>query len=950
MTTSTYSPHVNICLLFLMLSFVVNSADIIKGDSSDDTTSFNHPIKACCLGAAGRFYVGAQQPGAKDFALAGMVRESNKFFPLAPEKVNLNEQADQINPLHDAAISLMTMLYGSEANGLIDTTIDRAVIVQESAPSIAYIVETSTDSKNIRVLSNDSIKDATGTQVTSHIINISANNDQVIFAAVNDQNEKQFGKGNSGIALLGRHVIQEKKDDQTISIARLIQFDAELAESTEVITRAAKLNNETACLKIGADTKIDIVNNEIDMHWSNGTTSFYAGLNVCAQGEQQAGARAVAVGYLISGKLIFKPIAPDEAFDGSNNIIGGRGCNTAISIHQVRSILTTTVLNYLVVLGGYTSTGNTRRTVYALPLVKNIKNILTHGTLAKKGSPPLNTYFEAQPHQLADRGFIIQAQKPGDLYTADDIEVQVGHGPLEAGDISQIFAFNDAVYAVVTNPDTNPGGRTHHGGIFHSQAIFDDVGRIKEWTSWKRVGGNFYDCIQYAHIDKQTGLVTTICGQTPDTATVVKRTKWDTGDNQGLKPLVTWLNNVFTQDSSGIRGITEMRYPATENNAADFLVATGTNRVAIAQLTEQTNDILGGDLIAKNPIDCTDGAINTEIPCDCNAISISGGALNSCGTLSCSAMTLINGAHFFFVGGSRGLAVLVNNLGCSLLPSNSLNMIVDFKQGSTFKTIGSYKFIRTLMCDDERALLYVMCDNRVDRINIAESNFLTGDIKITTIAQRGVAPFGRYETFFDGIFSKNSGILGTSSGLYCTKSLTDVRTALSAQEVAWTNMPLPEGLTAVKYLQVVSVTNRKQDYALSSGGNIYILESNKGKHRSMVHRCTVNAHDPNNGIFSLIPDHFLEHHPSYYAEFDGCRDWIHNEGMLFFHAQNRNSPDDPLVALLSVNVRSGLRFAGNTNEMIPVDLSQTNIIRPLIRLNSSGTWLLAKDDKLIVNE
>lgn len=947
MVVSRFSVHFCVYPIILFTSFFVSAADIIKGDSDTKLSSFVNPIKVCSVGHYSRFYVGASQPGAKEFALAGMLPESNYFFPAAPVNVNLNEVENQQNPLYNSAIDTMAMLYGVEPNGAIDVKIDRLVVTCQKAPSTVYVVTTDTDPSKIRMLSNDSVKDASGIQPTSRIVQLTANNGTIIFAAVNDQQEQVFGNGNSGIAILAPVTIQSKKGDETSVATQLIQIDADPALSTENGARAAILNNSSDCLKIGKDARIEIVNNNIDMYWSSGPDVLYLGLAVQARNnEEQSGARALIAGHYYYGKLLLKPIAPDSAFDGKNNIIGGRGSDIAITIHQVRSILTTTDCNYVVVLGGYDSCGNSHRMVYALPVVINQSDPLVHGMLAKKGSGLQDIYDKDVPDQIVLRRFISPAQQPGDLYTADDIEVQVGHGPLQEGDISQIFPLNDAVYAVVTNPDDG-----YKGGIFHSQAIFDELGRIKEWTKWSRVGGNFYDYIHYAHIDQQTGNTIMVCGQTPSAINMVKRTKWGGGDKQGLEQLVAWLNSNFNQENAGIGGLAEFTHNTPGLKNINVLVAMGNNRVALAQLTTNNNCPLGGSDVARAPVEYSDGVIDKKVPHDSTAVLISGGSLNACGSLCASTITADGARGFLFVGGSKGLAVLLGDHDCSWLIAEGLtDNFSGLLPGTAFRTIGSYKFVRALIADDERAVLYVICDDRVDRINICQSNFKENCIDVQTIAQRGVAPFGSYETFFDGAFSKNSVVLGTSSGLYCTETTVDVRTVTHAQDVSWIKVHLPEGLSTVKYMQFVSSTGRRQDYARSRGGNIYVLDTHNGKNRAMVHRCAIDVQDTTAATMSILPDHFLSGTPSYYVEFDGCRDWIYNDGMLFFHAKKRSGLEMPLIELLSVRVRIGHRSGGSNNCPVPVDLDQTNNVRPMIRLSSSGALLLAKDDKLVVNE
>lgn len=933
--------------LIIQTGLSMHAAIILQGNSLDQSISFTHPIKKYAMGNAGQFYVAAHEVGSHDFAIASAWPNGSKFFPMTPETVLLGTDESANNPLFDAQINHMTLMYGPTIVGHAGEQFDCIAAVKSSEPSAIYLVDP-TLNKRLTVLVCQDLKDASGTDTTKSIVQMTSCNDFFIYTAVTDHNNDIFGQGNSGIAMVMRAPI--KKGENQPTTFRLAQIDAyQTSTSDQGITHAAPLNNQSKALHIGNST-ITILNNAIHLNWDANINCLYTALSINAQGNASQGGIAIVVGSFVPNVLILRSITfPDVFSAGVNNIVGGIGTDVNVSIHQTRPLLTTTVLNYLVILGGVGTPEQTKRNVYALPLVKRPD---FNGMLAKKNAVPHTFYHKGLPARIAERGFTHLATQPGDLFTADDIAVQVGHGPMAEGDITTIFAHNDAVYAIVSTADLG-----HKPGIFHSQALFDNLGRIKEWTSWRRVSGNFFDNIFGASLNRQTGNITMLTGSSAETVNTVERTAWGTGDGNGLKDLVEWSNSIFSGDNGGIQGLYDIPISTPGLNHISLLIATGQNQIAIAQTGIEEGGIfipLGGNELAHNPMNFTNGTIDQSLSNSTNAIAISGGALHELQIIKAATITRVNNAGYLFVGGINGLAVLINEQGFSFDASVGLsNNLAGLTAGSTFKYIGSYKFIRKLMCDDDNGFLYVVSDSTFDRIDIGASNFNEGTIAVTTLANLYTLPFGCHETILDAAVSRSLGIIATSIGLFRNGPQTDIRSTSSPEDVNWQRICLPEGLCAAKQIFSITQTGREQDLTTDSGGMIYILDTDHGKHQAMVHRFTINTQSKNpNYQYTIeeLPDIFIKDIPSYFVQFAGYRTWISTDGALFFQERDKNRCDEPFFALLSSTVRSGLRFGGKQEEIIPIELQNTNIIQPIVCSSASGSWLLARNNILSVNE
>lgn len=770
---------------------------------------------------------------------------------------------------------------------------------------------------------------------------------------------------------------KDKNDDQGDKY-KLVQVDYRSLYTDIEHPRAVPLNNESSVLRIGNPT-IKILNNAVNLDWSTNLENLYIALNINAKGSPTDGGQAIVVGFwhkriipipvenkktenskkktkeeqpakngekkqeyqpVVTYDFFVKPIALQTAFDPNvNNIVGGIGSDISVFIHQTKTMRTSTMLNYLVILGGICEPGQTRRSVYALPIIKsdNVQN----GILAKKGSKPKTNYYAET--RVTGRAFNEPAAQPGDLYTANDIEVQVGHGPMIEGDITSIMVYGDTVYAVVTSADA---GRT--SGIYQSQAIFDNLGCIKEWTYWRRVYSSFTDHIYGAALNQATGTLVMLTGTSYENIQTVKRTSWEPQKEGSSKNLVNWLNTIFSQQQIGIQGLYDFPIQTPGLNNISLVIATGYKRIALAQTGVNNNDRLSPlaqDKLAYNPEHYKNGTIKSD-PTN-NAIVISGGALDELNVIKAAAITRLDDAGYIFVGGTHGLAVLVNDKGYSFDANEGIgNNLSGLHAGTTFKKIGSYSFIRKLICDHEYGLLYVVSDTALDRIDLKDSNFITNDIKVTRLVTYNDINNG---IIFDAVISRSLGILATSYGLYFSDTSANIREAQNPTDLQWQYVQLPEGLPTTRQIFCVSVTGREEDITSNTGGNIYVLNTDQSKQKAQVYRFTINTSNQNNITIEPLPDCFIKDTPSYFAQLVGYRTWIYNDGSLFFNERDKHNTGNPILTLLALQNRN-LRFGMSSQSAVPIDLRSSSVIQPIIRSSASGSWLLAQDTMFSVNE
>src|SRR5207244_4228234 len=162
-----------------------------------------------------------------------------------------------------------------------------------------------------------------------------------------------------------------------------------------------------------------------DMHFDRALGRVYIALQVQAGSQENDGARALVVGYMNErNRFTLFPIAPDSAFSHADTIIGAQGAHAQVSLHKVRSMITSTSLNYIVVVGGKGAPTETKRMVFALPIISGTNFKEQNGTIADKLADP-EDLFNFDPPWLEGRFIKNPATTVADMTCAHDIAANV---------------------------------------------------------------------------------------------------------------------------------------------------------------------------------------------------------------------------------------------------------------------------------------------------------------------------------------------------------------------------------------------------------------------------------------------------------------------------------------------------------------------------------------------
>ncbi len=235
---------------------------------------------------------------------------------------------------------------------------------------------------------------------------------------------------------------------------------------------------------------------------------------------------------------------------GGQYIIAQRGANKTLTASNIKVMTTSTGpsadvrFKYLIVNGGNGAATATSNQIWAIPLVVGNENTSINGTFAK----------------VTTGNFGTSASAVGDLYTTATAAAKVGNGPLPipaSSAISDMFVSGDAVYvsisaAAVSTAGSN-GAAAITPGLYVSQAMFDELGKIAYWTEWHKIAPNALGNAESTStgsrvgpfsVDGVTGHITAVDG---NAGTTVRMTQWlNASTNQdgtpNAKGLVTNLN------------------------------------------------------------------------------------------------------------------------------------------------------------------------------------------------------------------------------------------------------------------------------------------------------------------------------------------------------------------------------------------------------------------------
>ncbi len=786
---------------------------------------------------------------------------------------------------------------------------------------------------------------------------------KAIFAAV-APNGGIFGQPGTGIAAV------HKNESGPLTPVNLVTGDIHGNRAVPILNTVA-----SGQLAIEQDVTIGSI---VDMYWDSCSARLYVALSVKRADDTQAGgAIALLVGHISSPfQLTLTPViglnASNFTPNATDSIFGFYFDNTdtspvAATIYNVRTLHSSTGLNYLIVNGGV-STGDTHNQIYALPLVQRVRN----------GDSVDNDSYGRVSNK---NDFTQVASGVTTMTHATDAAALVGQGPLPATSDQKIFVLQAVKDAVIVglagDPMSGVRDATHETGFFQSTALFDATGRIMSWTPWQRVMGST-DRVLGGGLDGSTAQFIYLTnnnpvdpyGPLPDASTV-KATVWGKGARDGLLGgtktneevgLVALMAERFIQERAGISQIfdfdvtTQTFSAPNANGSLAMMVATGLRQIALIETGRFVDGVFTpttGDF-KNHTIASVSGFAPMPAP-DTRVMIITGGALNQLGPIMTSDVSRTPRADgtangWLFVGGYHGVAVLSKPDGSGWDTSTAGGLKSGFTgitDAMSFKKLDSFERVRRVLCDDE--FVYILTMRELVRMPLDAANFSDAgalDPQITVLASAEDLTGSACSAFNDFVISSKMAVIGSTHGIFFVGEGGNIQSATSASDINWMSI-LINDCPMGNVIQLSTISETAAGFA--QGGNLYALVANLSINLAAVYRFVV--HDTTTQPVGTSTVRLIGESTSraFYLSFDVLRENIIADGALLFNEMPKNFGRTNFLSIIPMSSNPDKNNIRDYSVSLDVDVTTANI-GEIRRDSASGAWIVPGDFGIRVNE
>ena len=758
--------------IVLALSLIAHSAYgavVIKGN---DTTcapyAFKTKVNVRALDpSSGIFFVGLQD-GSDAYTLSKICRYTGKsvarFTGIAPDE------------LQDTTIEFLTLSCADNA---------AARLVGVRAEDILSFLSR----KQVFILKND------GTRFSESVVLHDANDDNtagVVGVAASSThivapvraNSGNYGDEKSGLALIAINCdLSLTTKDATTGL------DGNLAQELD-------MNSDEYT---GDTNSVTIIDAAPQILYDKLLDRFYTGISMNTGTSSGDIAKSVVIARInpsVNNNLTLEPIAPNgvTSAGADNQIIVAEVDATELSltVKKLGIVHASTGPSYLIVAGGSTSDGsNPGNTVYALPLVNDPTSPSTHGTLANKNAALVNGVFTTAATAAAE---IPTSAEAAAFIGASSLPIDATHS------ISDMVVLGDTVYVSTnTDPDT-----TNEPGIFYSQALFDEEGKVIAWTPWTKKALPFNAFpgrklpgdathngkVKFFQVDLVNGKIWFVEGTTEK---VVGSTSWETPRTASTDtPLVNQLNSaLLCSGSYSVLDLDQSTRGICEETTARYALFGSARSVVFVRTSQAQTAAINAPQSVPTDFSNPENFKISQLDIDAGCVQALEYArqLNSDGN-----------QNYFFAGTPNGLYVFADANKNGFTITNSVNALnsAPFTTGQWHKVTtipGSVVALRTT-----GNTLYILTQEvgsslkstlyRIDFDTDVDTMFANPIV----IAQTNSSPLANIELFYDiGIISVDASdgsqeqvVLATNNGLYQSTRAGGVQAATDATDAAWT--------------------------------------------------------------------------------------------------------------------------------------------------------------------
>lgn len=501
------------------------------------------------------------------------------------------------------------------------------------------------------------------------------------------------------------------------------------------------------------------------------------------------------------------------ALADNNRVIGALrtgGNDARVVLEKISVLHTSTGFPYLVAVGGAGAPGGpllvnsqstTRNTVYALPLVA------TAGTdLGKLAAYDITTTGTAVATGATLPSIGVAAQ----LAT---MQVGAGNLPIDANDqnkgVTWLECVGDTVFVSIASDVIND---TNVGGVYYSQAQFNNFGKIIRWTDWAKAapfdlsGSTTDGSLQAFAVSPVSGAVwgVEVGGQN------VRRTSW-TDSSADTTKLVSVLNNNFSDGCFSVFDLNQSVGAYGNDTTRRYALFGGVNKVAFALVsTAATASYTGVQRLVTTDFSSAANFSITQLPAGAGAVTVLG---YSAGDINLSSQ------GFFFAGTKNGLYVWATNgggVGATVATLGSVNagafdvtthswQLMAGIQGEVvaFKTRGVEQGVSMYVLTKDTSGSTTIVDRLYRINNQATAAALTPVLLATSGTNSAPSNLTAATLFYDcevvaqsNVGNQEQVILATNNGLYRSTTAGGVQAAANQAAAAWTLITAPDsGIT-----------------------------------------------------------------------------------------------------------------------------------------------------------
>ncbi len=937
------------CLVTVSLS---RSAELIVGNSVDGT-SFTLPLgQHAYLPSRGWFFVGADKElQGNEFALAFAPRTSRIFAPIAPPTATLNYKKDQKNPINGAKIEQLSLLGDLP---LVVTHDNQKIVYLVLNYAVNFKTQDTFEVSTVYLISSDPIQDADGKE-TSGIIGLAGENKSSVFFAAVKPHKGNFGDPGSGIALgmlTSENQMKFSKEENKqvkVRVKSLTLFDAKTGGTRE--NKAAPLDRSSDAVTISHPVK-SIDNEKIVIEsFADVAPRIYIPLQVTASDHSDAGACGLVLGVVNTlelqndinpkrpakksaktNNIILKKAALDSAI-GSDSIIAARGSEKQVSLFRASLMSTSTALPYVIVVGGVAKPSQAIKKVFALPIVNTVKNF---GLIANKHQKPHNRKDTA----ALQRQFIQPARTPDQMPNPSDREAVVGGGDAPAP-IEDMIISKDAVFI-----STRDAGDGQKPGIFYSQALFDQSGKISGWTQWARVAGADTAVTGFEF----DAITTNFWYMTDDSKTSsiqsVLRTDWNKArDEQKNAHALSQLSKRLFEDFGG--GIQEADvfpsetpgFSSKKGTKLSIISLTGLGRVVLIESGNDARGFFGPQHHFKTHFSSHDGTLK-GFNSPAKYMDIRGGALDEIGPVVTAEIMSDGHNGWLVVGGTHGIAVLANPDGTGWKVDENKGLesnFVGLSSSMRFITLGSFKEVHKLI--GSQNALFVITAREINRMTLSPEIIRRSEAAPhVTLLRSGFVDDS--VVFLDAVITGSLGIIATNAGMLHTGPDKDIRTVMNEREADWTSVDIPYSTGGVT--RFFHITGHKN--ALS---NLYVLDSSPANDQGRIYRYVIKPKAANPVV--LFDDVFEFGQPAtFFLNLGAYRGYLYANGAGLFLTGSAFTQSKQFIDAITRSFRLG-KQAVHEDKIRVLNMKNAKAIGQVKRDPGSGELFVWTDSHLVFN-